>query len=248
MKKVIILLLTRKNNPEFEMAENVIRKTWANNPNCEIWYYYGDNPEFKVEGNVIKCEYPEGFANIGKKTICAFEYLLTTEFDFILRANSSSYVNVDKLVEYVQNIPTEKYYGGSPINFYGGGIIDEDNINPPTKCAHGCGFLLSRDLIELIVEKKELWGHHMIDDMALCRFMKDNDIELTEYPRLEVSRFENEIMYDQYDIQIPESSILDNFFVRTRTRNMDRTNEVKIIEKCYIIETSSNTDKELIES
>ena len=78
--------------------------------------------------------------------------------------------------------------------------------------------------------------------------MKDNDIELTEYPRLEVSRFENEIMYDQYDIQIPESSILDNFFVRTRTRNMDRTNEVKIIEKCYIIETSSNTDKELIES
>jgi hypothetical protein len=241
MKKVIVLLLTREKDGQFIMTENVIRQTWANNTNknCEVWYYYGDNPEFKVENNIIRCPIPEGFANIGKKTICAFEYLLNMEFDFILRANSSSYVNIDKLVEYIQNIPTEKYYGGSPISFFGGGIKDEDELNPPKKCAHGCGFLLSRDLVELIVEKQNQWGHHMIDDMALCRFMKDNDIEITEYPRIEVSKYENDIMYDQYDTEISESMLKENFFVRTRTRNMDRSNEVKIIDKCYKIEINS---------
>jgi FkbM family methyltransferase len=70
--------------------------------------------------------------------------------------------------------------------------------------------------------------------------MKDNDIEITEYPRIEVSKYENDIMYDQYDTEISESMLKENFFVRTRTRNMDRSNEVKIIDKCYQIE---NKDK-----
>jgi hypothetical protein len=238
MKKIIVLLLTKENEEQFVLAENVIRNTWAknNNKNCEIWYYYGDSPEFLVDNNVIRCNIPEGFPNIGKKTICAFEYLLNLEFDFILRANSSSYVNINKLVDYVQNLPTEKYYGGSPIHFYGGGITEEDLLNPPKNCAHGCGFLLSRDLVRLIVENQDKWGHHMIDDMALCKFMKVFNVELTEYPRLEVSRYENDVMYNQHEVEISETELKENFFVRTRTREMNRNNEVKIIEKCYRME------------
>lgn len=233
-KKIALLLLSYENLELYRILENKIKSTWASikNPNCDIWYYYGDSNEFSVKDNVIRCPYPEGYANIGLKTICAFEYLLNTDFDYLFRPNSSSFVNINRLVEFVQELPKEKFYGGKPIWFYGGGITEKDEINPPQNCAHGCGYILSRDLVELIVNKKNEWGHHMIDDMALCRFMKNYDINITPVPFLDIHDIKEDGLYSNGNL-INDDDLLKYHHIRTESENMNRSKNIEILDLCF---------------
>ena len=99
-KNIIILVLSHYKEP-FVMLENCIRQTWAKHDfnNVKVFFYHGGNEE-TIKDDKILINYPEGFQNIGYKTIRSFEILLkNNEFDYIFRTNSSSYVNIDNLVK-----------------------------------------------------------------------------------------------------------------------------------------------------
>jgi hypothetical protein len=236
MKKTILLLLSQKDNSLYSFLEDNINKTWLSTKTegCDIWYYYGNSEKFEVKDNVIMCPFGESYANIGHKTLCAFEHLLQFDFDFIFRPNSSSFVNKERLVELSQTFPTKNFYAGTPIHFLGGGIKEEDTINAPTKCAHGCGFILSRDLVELIVNNKDKWKHYMVDDMALCRFMKDFNIELTELDKIFLNIDDSGNL--NLDGQIlSDEEIKKYHHIRTQSTNFDRKKNVEIMKKCFDI-------------
>jgi hypothetical protein len=243
MKKVIILVLSHDTWP-FDMMEECIRKTWGSykNPNVEIYYSHSGGDKFNVdENNNIFVPNTHGYHNIGYKTISAFEFLLTKDFDYLFRPNSSSFVNIPRLIEYVQTLPIEKFYAGSPIPYLHGGLNKNDhNDSAPHSCCSGCGYFLSRDLVQLIVDKKELWEHRLIDDLALCKFLKDNDVNMIENSRLKVHDVFDEQVYS-FGNKLSKDQIMGEYHVTTRTSEIltnhpnPRENNCKIIKSLYKI-------------
>jgi len=109
-KKILISVLSLEQEPYISL-EKTIRDTWANKsyPNVDIIYYYGGSDEIKMIGDKFYSNTPEGLYNIGYKTLNMFDYTLNNmEFDYIFRTNSSSYVNIEKLLDFIKDKPKEK--------------------------------------------------------------------------------------------------------------------------------------------
>lgn len=206
-KNIIILVLSHYEEP-YVMLENCIRETWANHnlDNVKVFFYHGGDKE-RLEGDKIITEYPEGLSNIGYKTIRAFEILLkNNDFDYIFRTNSSSYVNIKKLVNYLDDKPLH--------NFYHGKIAYYDDV----EFASGCGYFLSKDVVKKIVENKNEFNHQIIDDVAIAYLLRDIGIYPTHAPRLDIT-----------SIPVPDN-IFDYFHFRCKT-NGDRTDDIKIMNE-----------------
>ena len=242
MKKVIILVLTHDVWP-FDMMEKCIRETWGSyiNPNCKIYYNHSGGDKNKITEDIITIPNTDGYHNIGYKTISAFELLLEKDFDYIFRPNSSSFVNIPRLIEYIQTLPTERFYAGSPIPYLHGGLNENDyNDLAPNLCCSGCGYFLSRDLVQLIVDKKEMWEHRLIDDLALCKFLKDNGVNMIENSRLKVHDASDDQVYS-FGKQLSKEQIIGEYHITTRTSEIltnhlnPRENNCKIIKTLHKI-------------
>lgn len=108
-------------------------------------------------GDRLETGVPETYLNTNPKTIAGLRHLLATQdFDFVFRTNTSSYVNLPMLEEFVQSIPTEGFYAG----FMGesGGV----------KFASGACTLMSHDLVRHVASDPE-WEYGIIDDVAMGR-------------------------------------------------------------------------------
>jgi hypothetical protein len=206
-KNVIILVLSHYEEP-YVMLENCIKQTWANHnlDNVKVFFYHGGEDECIYEDKIIT-NYPEGSHNIGYKTIRAFEILLkNNNFDYIFRTNSSSYVNIDKLVDYLDDKPVNEFYHGIVGNH--GGI----------NFASGCGYFISKDLVEKVVENKNKWNHRFMDDVSLACLLRDIGIYPTISKRLDITH-----------TPVPDN-IFDYFHFRCKTSG-DRIGDVRIMNE-----------------
>jgi hypothetical protein len=246
MKNVLILVLTSSRWP-FSMMEECIRNTWGKyeHPNIRIYYNHAyesiiTSNKTQLEGDIIRAPHIESFHGIGNKTISAFEYfLLNEEFDYVFRPNSSSFVNIPKLLEFLDTAPLMNYYSGSPLWFNSGGVTEEDKINGPEQCCSGCGYILSRDLVELIVHKQDMWQHRMIDDMALCKFLKDHGVNAVESPRIPAHYLKDGNVYS-FDKALTNDEILDQFHITLRAPEIVPQIENAREHNCEIMKTLYN--------
>ena len=108
---------------------------------------------FAIE-DCIYSDTPEGRENIYYKTIDAFEWLIENEeFDYILRTNCGTYIDLEILQQSIEQI-------GIKDNIYGGSIGYYDNAHnphqpPQIKFASGSAFLVSKNLVEDLVNNRE---------------------------------------------------------------------------------------------
>lgn len=207
-KKILISVLSLEQEPYISL-EKTIRDTWASKryPNVDIIYYYGGNDEIKLVGDKFYSNTSEGLYNIGYKTLNLFDYLLKNhDFDYIFRTNSSSYVDIEKLLTFIGDKPKEKFYSGVIGNY--------NNI----LFASGSGYFISRDLVELVVEQKDRWDHTLIDDVSLGKLMTENNIKIYRGERCDISN---------------HLHIINNHYhYRVKTEN-NRNNDIKLMTYLY---------------
>lgn len=166
--KILILVLSCDSNPLYRELANTIKNTWGNHKSEDvtiIYYSYKDNiPDTYIEKSLIGTNnydlYLKGvekFDSIGKKTIDCFKYILKNnyEFDYIFRTNLSSYINIKEMLLFMKN-KQKSNYCSAIIGKYG-------EIKYPS----GCGYFLSNDLVNLVVNNEHLLKHQYIDDVAL---------------------------------------------------------------------------------
>lgn len=209
--KCLISVLSHNEEP-FIKLENGIRETWMkHNVDNDIIFYYGNSEHINIIGDRLYLDTKnEGFYNIGYKTIKMFEYCLNNyDFDYIFRTNSSSYIRIDKLNQYLINKPKN--------NFYNAIIGSHDGIT----FASGAGYFLSRDLIELIIKNKEKWNHGYIDDVALALLLRNENITPTNSTRFDIN---------EYNMNNLDNINLDYFF-HFRCKCSDRNNDIEIFKQ-----------------
>jgi hypothetical protein len=117
------------------------------------------SPEHDQSQNVsvLRVRSPEGYAFLGLKTLEAFKWaIVSKEFDYVFRTNSSSYVDFLELSALLHSKPRSKFYSGVIGSYMG------------YEFASGAGVLLSRDLVMHLVENESAWRHEFVDDVALA--------------------------------------------------------------------------------
>jgi hypothetical protein len=124
------------------------------------------------EGDRVVTGVPETLLNTNPKTIAGLRYMLDNyDFDYLLRTNTSTYLNRQLLADFVRELPETRYYGG---------FISESDGD---RYASGTCTLLSRDAVEIINADPQ-WEYNIVDDMAMGRSMKRSGIALQPFDRI----------------------------------------------------------------
>lgn len=215
--KIIIIVIAQKQEPYITL-EAACRNTWASvkHPDIQVLYLHAqpnitshiDNDELIVEGD-------EGFTNIGYKTIKAFEYCLNhLEFDYVYRTNISSYVDQYGLYDYATTCSIDNIYSG---------IIGDHNGIP---FASGCGYLISKNLMQYAVDNRHLWDHiSHYDDVSLAKVLQTIPISPTFTSRVDICTDD--------DLQSFDSNIIGKcFHFRCKNAN-DRSHDVRVMNMLY---------------
>lgn len=159
MNKVLILVVSCQSPPYGEMIDTSLN-TWdsINVEGVETVFYCGQ-PVNKDTNKIIYFDIQESYANMGRKLLAAFQWaLINKEFDYIARVNSSCYVNKKELLKYVQILPSTMVFSGLRV------IATHGH----KEWVWGGGqFLISKDVIKMIVEKKSEWDHTSMEDISI---------------------------------------------------------------------------------
>ena len=167
-KKILISILTFDRQPYIDI-EKAIRETWGSqgDEDIEIIYYYGGSEEIKLIDDKLFLNTPEGLYNIGRKTLKMYDFILKNfQFDYLFRTNSSSYIDIKKLKEFIKDKPDTKFYSGV--------IGNHNGIN----FASGSGYFLSKDLVKLVSNNQNRWNHRFIDDVSLSKILHNFKIKI----------------------------------------------------------------------
>lgn len=172
MSNKILILLMSCNQPLYEQEEQACRDTFlkdAEGAGLSYYFYKGGSTEISVnqESHTMYLPVPDGLQGTSEKTTIAFnEVLKLNDWDYIVKTNVSTWLDIEKILNVV-----DKWEGREDRNIYGARYLANDaSKNVPFPRGHF--IILSRSLVEGIVE----WAPKLIkatgmpktDDTLLC--------------------------------------------------------------------------------
>lgn len=172
MKKCLILVVSSQFTPYNVMPETSLN-TWdsAEVNEIETVYYFGQ-PVKENTDKFIYFDVKECYQTMGVKTLLAFEWALQNkEFDYILRANASTYVDKKKLIEYIQGLPEENVANGLVVT--SGHQVEHSWI-------WGVHYILSKDVVKKMVEHKDTLDVSVMDDVGLSKMLHELNVPLSD--------------------------------------------------------------------
>ena len=159
-KNILILLLSSHKypSPRNEDAQNFTWVKDAQKCGIEVIQFIGGYEKRDYVKPYLRLTSSDSIEDVGYKTIETFDWALQNKkFDYIFRVNSSSYVNINQLIHFIENVQEGSLYAGK--------IIELSMLN--LRFISGSGIILDRDSVRNIVENKKLWNHSFIDDVAM---------------------------------------------------------------------------------
>jgi hypothetical protein len=171
-------------------------------------------PVNKVDDKVFT-SVAETYMNTNPKTIAGLRYVLNHyDFDYLLRTNSSTYINTNLLLKYADELPTSRYYGG----FLGQHCGEY--------FASGTCTLLSRDVVNMVCNDPN-WEYDYIDDVAIGRSLNRMGITPQAFSRLDLMT----------DAQLDSLSIedLQSVFVIRCKGSESREHDLKAMHRVHAV-------------
>ena len=201
-----------------------------NNNLCKTFYYKFSNDikdDYVLENNILLIKGNETYLpGILDKTIKAFSYFKDYKYDYLVRSNISTIINLDLLINQLNKNNID--YGGGTVLYIDEYYLDpssgiNDNRYVNTFYASGTSIVLSKNLVNQILLKKEFIDYNVIDDVAIGFLIKNyfSDIYLKLYNFNEKFISINDDNINNFDI----SKII--FY---RNRNITRDIDIKNID------------------
>jgi hypothetical protein len=116
-------------------------------------------------GDVLTVSVPETYGMIAAKLWVALHHLVAhVAFDYVLRTNTSTYIDRTRLAQFVTQLPRTGYYGG------------HREVRPGYAFAQGSGILMSRDVVTQALAGD--WDFAKSDDVALGKVLAHQGVDL----------------------------------------------------------------------
>lgn len=213
MNVIILVLSFNDNGGYFSRFHESQKLTWDSIPvdNVKTFYYFGNHNKNEILDNIIYTTDIEDY-KCTKKTITALKMINNIDFDFVVRTNSSSYIDKKMIYNFLLNKPKENYYGG---------IVGTcDNL----EFASGACFVLSKNIVSLISENYSKIDYDLIDDVAISKLLTNFNVYPVNdgYTRFNYSKQEiNDINFDMF------------FHYRLCSNKTDRKRDIEMMYKIH---------------
>jgi hypothetical protein len=128
--------------------------------------------ELDSEKRMIYVKGKEGLLNILKKSLESMKYILKEhidEFDFLIRTNISTVINMELLAKFLSNIPPTKYYGGGHLHKC---VWGSDKRLYGDYYSQGTGIIFSKDIVEDMCTHADRFEYDIIDDVSFGRYVR----------------------------------------------------------------------------
>lgn len=184
--KILILIIYSENDDNFSEVYTKmvnIHRAYINNFE-DISTYFIQMRELQKENVEINDDFiyvngKEEVLNIMHKTIESIDYLfniLGCKYDYILRTNISTIVNIPKLKDYCGELPKKNVYTGwSILNLnwldHNSGVVDNSLFG--TEYASGTCIIISQDVARHILNNKKNIRYDVVDDLSFGVYMKN---------------------------------------------------------------------------
>ena len=230
--KILVLVLSSNSLTHF-INRQFQKITWGRDDRLQIIYYLGGKNKNVLKGNNLFLNSGKRYADIPKKTLDAFEWCFENlDFDILFRTNASTYIDVDRLIHYVENNRIQ--YSGSA----GTVVIDEEKI----EFASGSGYFLSRKILEIVLKNKSTWNLNLVDDVGLAFLLKEMKIinepfyknELIGFPLfndINFELFQTRCKLDHVNLPRIFEGVMMIFLSRYYKRFKLGKNNIKLLER-----------------
>jgi len=123
----------------------------------------------------------DNYSNLAKKTLMAFQEIYENcEFDFIFRTNTSSFIDLEILENYLNFKSNNSSYSGK---------ITETNEG--FTFASGAGFFISKENISILLKNKDSFDEKLPDDVAIAKTLSQQMIFPTNLRRVDLKNVPN---------------------------------------------------------
>lgn len=163
MKYKLTILVMSCNSDFFKHQNDIIRNTWGKDHN--VIFYEGNHKENKLVGDVLELRCPDAIEYTLLKTVTAFKYLREhSDFDYIFRTNTSTYVNVPLLEKFTDTLQYEDVMYSSELYSLSEGLAPY----PLAIYGRGNGLLIPRHLIDVLIRESINFQYMpVVDDMYI---------------------------------------------------------------------------------
>lgn len=191
------------------------------------------NHEFQLIGDTLFTAY-HGLTNheIINKTIIGFEFSLTNFcFSHLLRTNLSSFFALSKILSLIPRLPHEKCYAG----FLGKYSEDPANNGDEVSFVSGAGLFLSRDVVNLVVDRKNNIPYlNDLDDIWISKIL--HDVPQKELRRFDFTQLFSINQVTQVFQKIQESDLLlDHYHFRVKCSDASKRKFIDPLVLSYLL-------------
>jgi hypothetical protein len=182
-KAKVLLLIIASDEPIYDELQRLWKSYMhLDREHVEAYFIKADpnlQQPYEIRDDVLWTKTDESWIpGILNKTILSFECMLPriiNEFDYVVRTNLSSFYIFPRLLKFLEHLPKNGCY--SSVRTQG----------PDVYFGSGCGFILSPDVVELLVEKKrELFDSvYHADDVVIGDYLHRNQIFIIPSPRMQ---------------------------------------------------------------
>lgn len=170
-----------------------------------------DSEILNAKQQVLHVHQPDTYATYKWKEIGIFAHALKNyEFDFVFTTTTSSYIKPKTLINILSQKPTHRYYGGM-IPYIGADF------------ASGSNRIFSRDVIQLIVDKRNRLSCGIVEDVSVAKLLRENGILPDILKGLNLDSIE------QLD-SLSADEIFDNYHFRLKSGSLEKRNDVTLFK------------------
>jgi hypothetical protein len=245
MSKLLIMIMCGgdypTNNPlargQYNKIEESIVETWFQQKNDLvkiIIYKYENVTEiiFDEEKRILKIPYGESLLGTGlDKTIRAFEWISKNiKFDFLIRCNAGSFIDVDEALRFIQTKQSKNLYCGQKVNKLnnaGDQIVKKFDI----QYVQGSCILFSKDIIEIFNRNDDFLDY--CEDVSIGLYLMSKGITIDDNC-YRVNICDNQISFikDSVDSEQVE------YYYHFRLRSQDRELDIRSMKKLWYNKTN----------
>ncbi len=158
-KKLLILIIASDNHPAFAKLQEIWRSYMhTDKEHIEAYFLKGDpmlTTDYAIIGDTIYTNVQDSYKpGIIEKTVRSLQCIKqeAKQYDYILRTNLSSFYVFDRLLEFANTLPKTHCYAARALFPYYADVPLEYLHIP---FGSGTGFILSSDLVDMMLEHKE---------------------------------------------------------------------------------------------
>lgn len=171
--KILILVIYSNNQEYYEKMLKIQRKYVHKYENVEVFFVqssFEHNEEVFVDNDMIYVRSNEENNTILYKTLYAMQNLTQSykkEYDFIIRTNISTLIDIPKLLELLSLFKDIEY-------LYAGELCGFEICNRHIWFALGTSIILSKKLANKMIDEIYKFNHNIPDDVAFGLFVEEN--------------------------------------------------------------------------